>query len=227
MARSAFALLAAIGIVAAPSSAAVYEFPHLLELSGSLHETALGSAEIPYQSVHAHGEIDISKAAAPAYFNYDYLHHPHFGISLDPHEEPHEHRQGVFSILFQGLGGQTVQDPEDDTMWILTMHYRPMAIIGDDLYTLPGDGTITFTKHHPDPQPLDLGDDSDRHGAPVVFLIESPLILFLYGDHRSGQMVMIDANSRLIIETAVPGPASGLLLASAGLILHRRRRDRL
>jgi hypothetical protein len=218
-----------VSACAAAASAETFSFPHVLEISGRLSGTPIGSMEIPYQAVHAHGDIDISPGAAPpTTFEYHYEDTPTFHVSVG------EGRTDFAVLLRQG-GGRTDQDAQDQTMWNLMMGYELVAMVGDIEYRLPGDGMMSFVRPHADPQPLPiLGDDDEiddgdglRHGAPVVFLIESPLTLFESGDARSQSFVTIDAASRIVIEEAIPAPAAGVglaVLAAAGA--SRRRRIR-
>jgi MYXO-CTERM domain-containing protein len=215
-----------VGACAAAASAETFTFPHVLEISGRLSGTPIGSMEIPYQSTHGNGDITISPGAAPpTTFEYHYEDTPTFHVGVG------EGRIDFAVLLRQG-GGRTDQDAQDGAMWNLMMGYELVAMVGEVEYRLPGDGLISFIRPSADPQPLPIeGDDDDidqgdghRHGAPVVFLIESPLTLFESGDARSQSFVTIDAASRIVIEEAVPAPAAGLGLAVLSALGAGRRR---
>lgn len=221
MSMSTRALIVAVAsCTGAHASAATYEFPHVFEASATLTNTPLGSTNLPYQAVHGHGFITISDTPSPPHANeYAYDEHPHFILDLNA--------RSLFDVEFEGLGGFTIQDPEDESTWILTISYRPIVHIGEVEYRMPGDGVLTFIKDHADPQPLDLGlggSEELRHGTPVVLLFENPITLFAGGDPQADSFLTFDGSSRLVIESAIPAP--GTMLAFAPCLLAACRRSR-
>jgi hypothetical protein len=215
-------VLAAFVAVGPSARADVFEFPHILEISGALVGTPLGTAEIPYQASNLEVPISIETAPVPpALFSYSYLADPAFPVDL---ELP---GRGGFDLRFEDAGGESTADPADESRWLLTMRYRPVALVGGVEYTLPEGGVLTFVRPHGDPQPLPVESDELRHTDPVVFLIKEPIFLFPTGDVRSMSLVRIDAASRIVINAAhepVPAPGGVILLLGAGVTSLRPRK---
>lgn len=207
--------------VASVASAEVFTFAHTLEVAGRLRNTPLGSVEIPYQSMHGEADISITEGIEPVAHEYGYESDPEFHVAIDG-------TRTDFAVLFTQGRGESIADDNAPGMWNLHMSFVPVAIIGGEEYRLPGvDGAISFIRPHQDPQPLPLGggDEELRHGTPVVFLIESPIVLWAGGDDSSDRSFTIDAASRIIIEEqVVPMPSGVALCALTFLRLNSRRR---
>lgn len=209
-----------VGVCAGSTVAETFTFPHRLEIAGRLVNTPLGSAEIPYQATQGEGNIAITPGVMPpTTFDYGYETTPTFAVDLG----------GVrmnFALLLMNGRGRCDADAEDPALWRLQMEYIPVALIGGVEYRLPGDGMISFSRPHLDPQPLPVASDDEeaRHGTPVVFLIESAITLWADGDDTSESFLVIDSASRIVIEESVPAPASGCLLGVIGAFVFGRRR---
>ncbi len=202
------------------ASADVHTFPHTLEIAGRLIDSPLGDVEIPYQATLADADISIMPSMTPPTTNmYHYETEPAFPVRLDG-------LRTDFALLLRGGAGHCDADPDAELVWNLTMSYRPVAIVSGTEYSLPGDGLITFIKPHGDPQPLPvLCDDEElRHGAPVVFLIESAITLYAGGDEGASSRLVIDPASRIVIETALPAPSAGLCVILSGLLASASRK---
>ncbi len=134
----------------------------------------------------------------------------------------------TFALLLTDGRGRCDADAEDPGLWRLHMEYVLMALIGGVEYRLPGDGMISFSRIHPDPQPLPVGgNDEARHKNPVVFLIGSAVTLWANGDDTSASFLVIDSASRIVIEESIPTPAPGCLFGVVGVCnLVRPRRQR-
>lgn len=221
MKKSVLIGLAAAG-ASSVASAEVLTFAHTFEVVGRLNNTALGTADVPYQSMHGEANIAITEGVMPVAYTYAYESDPEFHVSLDAPRTD-------FAVLFRSGHGRS-EVSEMPGMWNLFMEYMPVAIIGDVEYRMAGDDAgIRFIRPHQDPQPLPVegGDEEElRHGTPVVFLIESPIVLWANGDANSQSSFTIDTSSRLLIESAVvPGPGTPLLAGAVLVLAVRRRRQ--
>ncbi|MBL8746879.1 MAG: hypothetical protein JNK58_11050 [Phycisphaerae bacterium] len=209
------------GAIASSAHAETYTFPHTFEIAGRLVNSPLGSVEIPYQAMQSLGDITITPGIAPpTAFEYHYEDVPAFSVGL-------EGSRTNFAVLLTDGRGNCDSDADDDSLWHLTMEYRPVALIGGVEYRMARNGTVSFSRPHSDPQPLPIGGGEEelRHGAPVVFLFESAITLWAEGDEMSGSFLTIDPASKIVIEESIPAPAGGLVSLLAVASLNRRRRN--